>query len=185
MFSEKLWEGRNGEQDNSSPKRCLFRQYPPLKLVLFMRLNCLCITSTHMFWSAQTICMFLKDPCCCRVQVQTHPETLYAFISETIWDALKRVVGGAWTFPCCWLACFGSPCKEWLFPLGGAGRDLSQGLSVPPALETDSPYQVDVFPAIICLRNFTSYHITCYQSIPPSSFLYLHFTEGEIETQKD
>lgn len=103
---------------------------------------------------------------------------MLACISETPWDALERTVGGAWTFPCCWLAWFGIPCKEWLFPLGSAGRDLSQGLSVPPVLEMDSPYQVDVCPAIICLRNFTSYHITCYQGIPPSSFLYLHFTEG-------
>lgn len=55
----------------------------------------------HKFWSAQTICIFLNDPChpcCCRVQVQTHPETRYACISETIWGALERIVGGAWTF---------------------------------------------------------------------------------------
>ncbi|XP_035410228.1 protein Wnt-9a isoform X3 [Cygnus atratus] len=60
----------------------------------------------------------------------------------------------------------------------------SQGLSVPPALEMGSPYQVDVCPAIICLRNFTRYHVTCYQSTPPSSLLYLHFTEGKLRPRK-
>lgn len=60
----------------------------------------------------------------------------------------------------------------------------SQGLSVPPALEIDSLYQVDVCPAIICLRNFMKYHITCYQRAPPSSLLYLHFTEGKLRPRK-
>lgn len=59
-----------------------------------------------------------------------------------------------------------------------------QGLSVPPALEIDSLYQVDVCPAIICLRNFTKYHITCYQRAPPSPLPYLHFTEGKLRPRK-
>lgn len=60
-----------------------------------MRLLCFCTISTHMFQSVQ------KDPCypcCCRIQVQTHPETRYAYISITMWDALARTVGGAWIF---------------------------------------------------------------------------------------
>lgn len=57
-------------------------------------------------------------------------------------------------------------------PPGGAGRDLSGGL------EMRSPYRGDVCPAIICLRNFMGYHITRYQSMPPSSFLELRSAEG-------
>lgn len=57
-------------------------------------------------------------------------------------------------------------------PPGSAGRALSAGL------EMHSPYQGDVCPAIICLRSFMGYHITRYQSMPPSSFLELRWAEG-------
>lgn len=59
--------------------RSLFRQYPPFEtgslheasLIVFAQYQPVC-------FGLRRLCVFLKGPChpfCCRVQVQTHPET--------------------------------------------------------------------------------------------------------------
>lgn len=148
-------------------------------------LNYFHTSSSHAFWSAQIIHTVWKDPChLVAAGFKSRPTPRHGMpASPRLFGMLCR---GLWEVRGLFLllAClFWKSMQGMALPLRQSWQG-SQGLSMPSALEMGSPYQVDVCPAIICLRNFTRYHVTCYQSTPPSSLLYLHFTEGKLRPWK-
>lgn len=133
-------------------------------------------------------------PCCCRAQVQTHPGTRYACISETVWDAPARTVGGAWIFIFIFIFSLLLTCLLWksmqgmAFPLrrcwqgsisraerascAGDGLSIS-GRCLPSYHLSEELHELS--------RSMLSGHTTLFISVSP-------FYRGggrEIETQKD
>lgn len=185
--SAKIWEDSKGEQENSPLKNfssgsiplwngffsrgnhsiIIFTQYHPVYFGL-------CRLSAHFWRILVTLLLQGSSLDLPRDTVRLHPWDCLG-CSEGLWE-----VRGLFLL----LAClFWKSMQGLAFPLRRSWQG-SQGLNLLPALEMGSPYQVDVCPAIICLRNFTRYHVTCFQSTPPSSLLYLHFTEGKLRPRK-